>query len=352
MRAVRAPDSVPVTTAKREYVTPTAQTLPGPSWKPSNYFSDVWRAEYPTDQEQIEGVRVLVQRANVPVQPKMQYVSWYSIRLAKAGVVLKDFGESWEGERYAATKSEAIETAKVLARRAGAQLTRKRDESALVRGRRERLSGADVKRADALKARREAAKPRALSGAAWNPQEGMREIWRHEYKDTGGARTYRGIVYYRDTPDALNPYAASVGAEVRPGVYEYTATSSAFWRSIGFYDEGTTLAAMQDRIKEYVAARQRMDRTAAAREKMFHEVDRVWDAVGRSDIVARGPSDTHRRTRQAIRRAVREHKVPMALRSDVESQLMVKAEPAIIATMEYGVTPTRGARRMRLVGRR
>lgn len=335
---------------------PTAQALSGPSWRPSNYYSDVWRAEYPSDEGFIEGVRVLVQRANVSVPEDMQYVAWRSIRAVQSGKVLKDFGDEWKGERYAATKAEAIEKAKELARESGGQLVRKADESALVRSRRERLSGADVKRAAALQARREAAKPRGLSGPAWEPREGAREVWRHEYKGTRGAPTYRGIVYYLDTPDALGrEYAAVYGAEVRPGVYAYTSG-----------DSGRSLAEMRESIETGVAIGQRMDRAraeqqrvkaaneavrtavdpgGARREKLFAEIDRVWDAVGRSDIVAIGPSRTHERTRQAIRRAIRENKVPMALRADVESQLMAKAEPYIRNQIEVGVTPTRSARR-------
>lgn len=143
----------------------TAQALSGPSWKPSNYYSDVWRAEYPSDQYNTEGVRVLVQRANVETADNMQYVAWCSVRIVHSGKVEKDFGDSWQGERYAATKAEAIEKAKQLARELGAQLVRKADESAAVRSRRERLSGADVKRAEALHARREAASATAAARA-------------------------------------------------------------------------------------------------------------------------------------------------------------------------------------------
>ena len=144
---------------------PTARALSGPSWKPSSYYSDVWRKEYPSDQYNTEGVRVLVQRANVETAQNIQYVAWYSVRIVHSGKVEKDFGSSWGGEVYEPTKALAIEEAKKLARQQGGQLVRKADESAAVRSRRERLSGADVKRAEALQAGREAAKPSGSSSA-------------------------------------------------------------------------------------------------------------------------------------------------------------------------------------------
>ena len=118
--------------------TPAARAEPASlagSWKPSPYYVDVWRREYPSNAIGIRSVRAVVQALKEPRQRGRDYVVYLQLRRDRDS----EYSANWPFEIAAATKGEAIKVAQDALTRHDAVITRTKGEAPWIRGRREAM---------------------------------------------------------------------------------------------------------------------------------------------------------------------------------------------------------------------